>query len=32
LVGADLEPGSYELRLELDDGYSRMAAVPFEVK
>jgi endonuclease/exonuclease/phosphatase family metal-dependent hydrolase len=32
LVGADLEPGAYELRLELDDGYSRLAAVPFEVK
>jgi exonuclease III len=32
LVGATLEPGSYELRLELDDGYSRLAAVPFEVK
>jgi hypothetical protein len=32
LVGAALEPGSYELRLELDDGYSRLAAVPFAVK
>jgi hypothetical protein len=32
MLGADLEPGSYELRLELDDGYSRLAAVPFEVK
>jgi exonuclease III len=32
LLGAALEPGAYELRLELDDGYSRLAAVPFEVK
>lgn len=32
MLGADLEPGAYALRLELDDGYSRLAAVPFEVK
>jgi hypothetical protein len=32
MLGADLEPGAYVLRLELDDGYSRLAAVPFEVK
>jgi exonuclease III len=32
LVGNALEPGSYELRLELDDGYSRLAALPFDVK
>jgi hypothetical protein len=32
LMGDALEPGSYELRLELDDGYSRLAAVPFEVQ
>jgi endonuclease/exonuclease/phosphatase family metal-dependent hydrolase len=32
LVGADLDPGTYELRLELDDGYARLAAVPFEVR
>jgi endonuclease/exonuclease/phosphatase family metal-dependent hydrolase len=32
LVGAALEAGSYELRLELDDGYSRLAAVPFQVE
>jgi exonuclease III len=32
MIGAALEPGAYELRLELDDGYSRLAAVPFEVK
>ena len=32
MLGADLEPGDYELRLELDDGYSRLATVPFTVK
>jgi len=32
LLGDALPPGSYELRLELDDGYSRLAAATFEVK
>jgi hypothetical protein len=32
MLGDVLAPGSYELRLELDDGYSRLAAVPFDVK
>jgi hypothetical protein len=32
LLGDVLPAGAYEMRLELDDGYSRLAAVPFEVK
>jgi len=32
LLGDDLAPGEYEVRFELDDGYSRLAAAPFTVK
>lgn len=32
MLGDVLPVGAYEMRLELDDGYSRLAAVPFEVK
>jgi hypothetical protein len=32
VLGDVLPVGAYEMRLELDDGYSRLAAVPFDVK
>jgi endonuclease/exonuclease/phosphatase family metal-dependent hydrolase len=31
-IGAKLEPGDYEARLELDDGYTRLGTVAFSVK